>query len=199
MQSFIIQQKIRALVNQYGVYTVNEDGTQGQIFAFAQQKRFAFKERFDLYTDESKQTLNFTIQARQVMDFGARYDVKAADGTHLGTIGKDFKSSLLRSTWLVFAPGEEQAPLLKIQERSKGLAIARRIWGFLPYIGDIPFFLKYHFDFLDPDNGQIAATLDKTATFRDFYRLDIVGGAAEAADPRVLIAVGVMLDALQSR
>lgn len=199
MQSFIIEQKIKPLVNQYAVFGTADDGSKGAMIAFAQQKRFAFKEAFTMYADDSKKEVTFTAKARQVMDFGARYDVTDANGNVLGTIGKAFKSSLLRSTWHVYAPGKEDTPLLVVQERSKGLAIFRRIWDFIPYIGDIPFLLKYHFDMTDPDNGQVAATYEKTTLWRDHYRLQVIGGPAEAVDSRVLLSLGILLDAMQSR
>lgn len=199
MQTYIIEQKIRPLVNQYAIYQGGPDGTKGAMVAFAQQKRFAFKEAFTMYADDSKQQISFTVKARQVLDFGARYDVTDTDGKLLGTIGKAFKSSLLRSTWHIFAPGIEDKPLLVVQERSQALAIFRRVWDFVPYIGDIPFLLKYHFDMSDPDNGQVAATYEKTTLWRDHYKLSVVGGGAEAIDPRVLMSMGVLLDAMQGR
>lgn len=199
MQTYLIEQKIRPLVNQYAIYQAGPDDTKGTMVAFAQQKRFAFKEAFTMYADDSKQQISFIVKARQVLDFGARYDVTDADGKTLGTIGKAFKSSLLRSTWHIFAPGIEDKPLLVIQERSQALAIFRRVWDFVPYIGDIPFLLKYHFDMSDPDNGQVAATYEKTTLWRDHYKLSVIGGGAEAIDPRVLMSMGVLLDAMQGR
>ncbi len=175
MKSYIIQQKVRPLVNQYAIYEATEAGT---MVAFTQQKRLAFKEKFTAYTD----------------------DVTDGQGAAIGVIGKNFKSSLLRSTWHIYRLDQEDTPALVVQERSKGLAIFRRIWGILPYIGDIPFFLKYNFDFTDPASGLVSASYNKTTTFRDHYQLDIQDdGTADSFDPRVLIALGIMMDALQSR
>lgn len=200
MKTYQIQQKIRLLVNQYSVNEVTDSGEPGTMVAFAQQKRLAFKEKFTAYTDESKQTIAFEIQARKVLDVNGRYDITDSNGEVIGVVGKNFKSSLLRSTWHIYRIGEEDSPALVVQERSKPLAIFRRIWGILPYIGDIPFFLKYNFDFTDPASNQVSASYNKTTTFRDHYQLDIQeAGTASSFDPRVLIALGIMMDALQSR
>ncbi len=201
MKSFIIQQKIQFLVNQYAVYETNAENTDGQpgaMVAFAQQKRLAFKEKFTMYGDDSKSQVVFEVQARQVMDFGARYDVRDPQGAIVGTLGKDFRASLLNSTWHIFLPGQEDKPALIIRERSQALAISRRIWGLIPYIGDIPFFLKYNFDFTDPATGRVVASYNKTTTFRDHYQLDITDEGA-AIDWRVMVSLGVMMDAMQSR
>jgi uncharacterized protein YxjI len=198
-KSYFIHQRIQPLVNQYEVYEGDAAGNQGPMVAFAQQKRLAFKEKFNVYTDESKSQTAFELEARQVIDLGARYDVRDPQGNILGTIGKDFKSSLLRSTWHIFRPGEENAPAIIVQERSQNLAIARRIWGFLPYIGEIPFFLKYHFDFIDPTSQNVVATYNKTTTMRDHYQLTIENESAVDIDWRVLVSLGIMMDAMQSR
>jgi uncharacterized protein YxjI len=198
-KSYFIHQRIQPLVNQYEVYEGDAAGNQGRMVAFAQQKRLAFKEKFNVYTDESKSQTAFELEARQVIDLGARYDVRDPQGNILGTIGKDFKSSLLRSTWHIFRPGEENAPAIIVQERSQNLAIARRIWGFLPYIGEIPFFLKYHFDFIDPTSQNVVATYNKTTTMRDHYQLTIENESAVNIDWRVLVSLGIMMDAMQSR
>lgn len=201
MKTYLIHQKITPLANQYAIYEAGSDGQPGSMIGFAQQKRFSFKEKFTIYTDDSKQAAAFEIQARQVLDFGARYDVRDASGNILGTIGKNFTSSLLRSTWHIYQPGQEEKPALVVQERSPVLAVIRRVWELLPYIGDFPFFVKYHFDFTtvtDPANQQVVASYEKTTTFRDHYRLTIQD-SADQFDPRVLIALGIVLDALQSR
>ena len=200
MKSYLIQQKIKPLVNQYAIYETDSPADEtGRLIAFTQQKRLALREKFTAYTGEDKQTVAFEIQARSVMDFGARYDVSDAAGNKLGMLGKNFKSSLLRSTWHVYRPGNEETPVLVVQERSLPLAISRRIWGFLPYIGDIPFFLKYNFDFTDPATQQVVATYVKTTTFRDHYALTLHDDCPADIDPRVFISLGIMMDALQSR
>lgn len=198
MQAFIIEQKVTLMANQYRVFKADEAGEKHEQIGFAHQKRIAIKERFDLYTDDSKQQLLMSITARQVMDFGARYDVRDANGTVVGVIGKAFKSSLLRSTWHMFDPADENKPAVIAQERNKALAIVRRAWEILPYISDIPFFVKYHFDFLRAADNEIIATYNKTTTLRDHYLLRIEGDAP-GLDWRAFVALGILMDALQSR
>ncbi len=161
MKKFIIEQKIRLMVNQYSVFDTDEQGQKRNLIGFAQQKRLAFREKFTIYTNERKENVLFVVQARQVIDFGARYDVLDEQGNSLGVLGKAFKSSLLRSTWHVFRSGDETQPLVIAQERNKTLAIVRRLWEFLPYISEIPFFVKYHFDFTSPETQAIVGSSRK--------------------------------------
>lgn len=187
------------MANQYAIYDSVESGEKNQLIAFAHQKRLAFKEKFQMFTDEARTTVAFEVQARKVIDLGARYDVRDAQGNVLGVIGKDFKASLIRSTWNVFLPNQEEKPFLIVRERSQALAVLRRVWDFIPIVNNIPFFVKYHFDFTDPVANQICATYNKTTILVDRYELSINGGAAEQIDSRVLLSLCVMMDALQSR
>jgi uncharacterized protein YxjI len=197
MKIYHIQQKITAFANQYRIYE-DAEGKPGAMVGFAHQKRLALKEKITFYTDESKQQESFSLQARNVVDLAGTYDVEGAEGKRLGTLRKQFKASLLRSTWHVHTPAQEEHYLM-VQERSPGIAIVRRIWDFLPFIGDLPFFLKFHFDFIDPVLKVSVASYDKTTTIRDHYRLTIEDAVLENIDWRVLVAQGVALDALQSR
>ena len=198
MQQFVIEQKVTAFANQYRIYRADESGEKGEQVGFAHQKRFAFKEKFDVYTDESKSTVLFSAQARQVIDLGARYDVTDANGRLLGVLGKDFKSSLARSTWQIFDI-KEDAPLAIARERSKAVAFWRRLWAWLPEVGEWPFPIRYHFDFIRPEDEQTIGSLEKTKLLYDHYLLKADDSLLKQSDWRVLVALGIMLDALQSR
>jgi uncharacterized protein YxjI len=182
-----VQQKITAFVNRYVVTVPTASGDPGEQVAFVEQKRLAFREEVTFFTDESKTAPLFKFKARQILDVGATYDVTAADGTPIGLFRKDFKKSLLRSTWHL-----EQAGLNAVgSERSQLIAILRRVWDLFE---DLPFFFKYHFDFVSGDKPVMS--IDKTALIRDRYRIDI---QEPALDRRLAIAMAVALDALQSR
>src|SRR4051812_46263006 len=117
-----IRQRVRLMVNQYEVHAVAPDGSEGELLACAQQKRLAFKEQVTLYTDDSKQQPVLGFRARQVLDLGATYDVTDAAGTPIGLFRKDFKQSLLRSTWHVEQPN---LGTITGQERSLPVALLR--------------------------------------------------------------------------
>ncbi|GAB3975790.1 hypothetical protein V1634_16940 [Plantactinospora veratri] len=183
-RQFHVRQRVRFMVNQYEVHAVNPDGSEGELLAFAQQKRLAFKEQVTLYADDSKQQPVLGFKARQVMDLGATYDVTDAAGTPIGLFRKDFKSSLLRSTWHVEQPGLGQAIG---QERSLPVALLRRFVDSLSW-------LPYHFDFTI--DGQPAFSVVKKWGLRDRYVVDV---HLPQLDRRLVIAMAVGLDALQSR
>lgn len=194
MKQYFIHQKITIFANQYRVY---EDTPDHQV-AFAHQKRLAIRENITFFTGEDKQQPLFQLQARNIMELAGVYDVLDENGQVIGTLRKQFGASLLRSTWHLCKANEDQ-PIAIVTERSLPLAIFRRVWGMLPYIGELPFFLKYHFDFLEPSTNQVLASYEKTTLLRDHYQLNVEQRLLDQVDWRVLAAQGVALDALQSR
>jgi uncharacterized protein YxjI len=183
-QRLFVRQRIRLMVNQYEVRAVEPDGSEGELLAFAQQKRLAFKEQVTLYTDDTKQQPVLSFKARQVIDLGATYDVLDAAGRPVGLFRKDFAQSLLRSTWHVEQPGLGVATG---QERNVTVAILRRFVDSLSW-------LPYHFDFVV--GGQPAFSVVKKWGLRDKYVVDI---HEPRLDRRLVVAMAVGLDALQSR
>ncbi|MFF8840843.1 hypothetical protein [Streptomyces sp. NPDC015130] len=189
---FLVRQKVTLMANRYLVHTMGPDGEEGELVAFAHQKRMAFKEHVTFYTDESMRQVLFTFRARQVIDLGATYDVHGASGTRLGGFRKDFGRSLLRSTWHLEREGEPQETTG--QERNATVAILRRGWEFLPFTELLPFVVPYHFDFAEA--GRHVMSVEKRLSVVDKYVVDI---ADAALDRRLAIAQAVALDALQSR
>lgn len=187
----LIRQRLRLMVNQYEVHTEAPDGSEGELVAFAQQKRLAFKEEVTLYADTAKSRPFLRFKARSRIDLGAAYDVTDHAGAKIGVFRKDFKKSLLSSTWHLEQPGLGTATG---SERSRFVAILRRVWEIIPFVDSIPFAWPYHFDFRAGD--QVVFSVDKKFGLRDRYVVDI---RDPRLDRRLVIAQAIALDALQSR
>jgi uncharacterized protein YxjI len=190
--AFFVKQRITVMVNRYEIHAANPDGTEGQLLAFAEQKRMKLKEEIVFYADDSKSRRVFSFKARQRLDVHAQHDVHDESGLPLGMFSKDFGASLLRSTWHLSAPGVEAVG----QERSQLIAILRRIWDFIPYIGDIWVPFVFHFDFVDKVTGQPVLTSERRMSLRDRYTVIVPD---PRVDFRVAASIAVALDALQSR
>lgn len=197
----IVEQKITVFTNQYRIFEADPDGRKAQMVSFVQQKRLAFKEKVSFYTDESKQQLAFTFRAEKVLDVHGRYFVEDADGQPVGSFQKQFGKSLISSTWNILDDSGD--PKINVSESNHFIAVFRRIAGFIPYIGDllelVAMLFKYHFKFIDPASREEIGRYQKTTLFRDHYLLSMTDAAYDSNDWRVLAAVAVALDALQSR
>jgi uncharacterized protein YxjI len=179
-----VRQRVRLMVNQYEVHAVNPDGSEAGVLAFAQQKRMAFKEQVTLYTDESKTTPVLGFKARQVMDLGATYDVTDANGAPIGLFRKNWKESLLRSTWHLEQPGYGE---MVGRETNMVVAVLRRFVESLSW-------LPYHFEFVLGDRPAFSVV--KKWGLRDRYLVTIHD---PQLDRRLVTAMAVALDALQAR
>ncbi|WP_233489146.1 hypothetical protein [Blastococcus sp. TF02-09] len=150
---FSVAQRITVMVNRYEIRAVNPDGTEGALLALAEQKRMKLKEEVVFFSDESRSRAVFSFKARQRLDVHARHDVLDEHGTPLGSFAKKFGASLLRSTWELSAPGLEAVG----RERRPVLAVVRRIWELIPYLGDVWVPFVFHFDFHDTATGAPGA------------------------------------------
>lgn len=197
----VVQQKITALVNKYRVFSAASDSSPGDLVALAQQKRLALKEKVLFYTDEKRDKLSFTFRAEKVMDVHGRYFVEDQNGKMLGMFKKEFVSSFVNSTWKIL--DTEGNELFIVRESNQTLAVLRRFLGMVPIIGDLAelvlAFFRYHFDFVEIRSGTVVGKYRKTTLFRDHYVLDAVDSLWNGVDWRVLAAMSVALDALQSR
>ena len=196
-----VQQKITAFVNKYRIYHAGADSVAGEMYSFAQQKRDKIKEKITFYSDESKKTPVYTLRAEKVLDVHGRYFVEDMEGKLIGGFRKDFKKSLALSTWYVF--DADQQDIFIVRENNYATAILRRFSDFIPLVGDligvIMSFIKYHFEIIDKKTGEEVGVYRKIKLYRDHYSLDMDDGSWSMVDPRVAAALGVALDALQSR
>src|SRR4051812_3705412 len=106
------------------------------------------------------------------MDLGATYDVTDAEGQTIGWFRKDFRKSILRSSYHLGTTDGQ--PDLFGTERNRNVAIARRLWEFIPYINNLPSPFVFHFDFTDPA-GQVLFSSVRKRSLRDRYLIDVPG------------------------
>ena len=195
---FLLRQKWAPVVNRYYFSLPNAEGKEGQVFAFVQQKRFTFKEDIRFFTDESKGTQWLAIKARQRFDPAARYDITGPGGERVGSIQKAFAKSLLRSTYLLFDAAGNQ--VCEASERSLGVALLRRLVGFVPYVDAIANWLPIPYHFVFKRGEQVLAHHTRQAwKLTDHYTIDCRPDTARILDRRLVLATAVGMDALQAR
>ncbi len=196
---FVLRQKIKLVINQYEFFLPAADGgTPGDPICFVEQKRFKFKEDIRFYLDSAKTQELLRIKARQRFDPRATYDVTDEAGAKIGEISKVFGASLLRSTFRINDAGGQE--LFISTEKSLGVALFRRLIGFIPYVENVADWLPipYHFVFRRGEQilGENRRQLGK---FRDIYTIDLTPDSDRTIDRRLALALAVGQDALQAR
>ena len=132
---FFVQQRITVMVNRYEIRAANPDGTEGALMAFAEQKRMKLKEEVDLLrrrVEDPPRSSPSRPASGSTSTPSTTSTTRAA--RPLGYFSKQFGASLLRSTWNLSAPGHRRP---SASERRPVIAILRRVWDFIPYIGDV--------------------------------------------------------------
>jgi hypothetical protein len=192
---FLVDQLIRPVANLYRVTPLALGETPaGPPIAYVRQKKLKIKEDIRFYADEGETQELFRIKARSLLDIGgSRYDVFEGE-ERIGLLWHKFGESLIRTTWHVGGPDEQEIALAR--ERSAAAAVGRRLVDFVPYVGEyIP--IPYNFEILI--DGQVVGGMNRKFKLRDQYVLDLSGDREKKLDRRLAVALAVGLDTLQNR
>lgn len=121
LTNYVVRRKVLKLFG--GAFHIY--GPSGELVMYSRMKAFKLKEDIRLFTGEDMQTELLRIEARQIIDFAACYDVvDAQSGEKVGALRRKGFKSLLRDEWRILdAEGRE---LGTIQEDSMLLATIRR-------------------------------------------------------------------------
>jgi hypothetical protein len=106
----------------------------GKTICYVKQKLFRFREKVEVFTDDTMQHLVATIEADRIIDWSARYTFKAPNGQVLGAIGRRGMKSLWKAHYDVFAPGA-QSPTFAIQEENAWTKFLDGLVSGIPVIG----------------------------------------------------------------
>lgn len=188
---FEVHQQIRLWANEYKV--LKDD----QLAAYVRQKVFAMREQFTLFAEESQSTILATSKARNIQDISPKFDIFDSDGKHLATVKKEFKKSLLTSTWSIYSDADLEKLAFWVSESNQFIAVLRRLWNFIPLVNEVPFPIKFHFSIYDGE--KIVGEYKKLTLLRDHYALYLDKKHVPVLDKRAWMIFAVLLDAMQSR
>jgi hypothetical protein len=197
--SFFVKQKITLMVNQYRVIERLPDGSEGRLLAFAQQKRmFVGLRPAEAHVVQGEGVL----LRRRGEDPGAVL-VQGQTGSRCPRRARRVRPD--RQRHRVVQEGLRQQPdaidlasaIVEAvgQERNATIAVVRRVWDWIPILGEIWVPFLFHFDFVDT-HGDVVLTSERRAQIRDVYTVTVPD---ERLDFRVAASMAVALDALQSR
>ena len=105
---YLLKRQVFALTGKFRIYDPN-----GQLVLFSQQKMFKLKEDIRVFTDESMTQELLLIQARQIIDFSAAYDViDPAYNQKVGVLRRKGFRSILRDEWEILDVNDQPAGVL---------------------------------------------------------------------------------------
>lgn len=172
-------------------------GPDGDVVLFAEMKRFKLKEDIRVYTGEDMATEVLTIQARQMLDFAASYDVvDARNGEQVGALRRKGLKSLLKDEWLLLDPSGTEIGTVK--EDRMTMAVIRRLFQFIPYVNILPSLI--------PQTYNVAVGETPVAVFAQNFNpfvytltLDFSADDMGRLDRRLGLAAAVLLGAVEGK
>ena len=181
---YLLHRQVFALTGKFRFYDPN-----GNLVMFSEQRMFKLKEDIRVYSDEKKTIEVLNIQARQIIDFSAAYDVVDTESNEkVGVLRRKGWSSMLRDEWQVLDANDNQIGVLF--EDSMGLALLRRfvLGAWLPQNYDLTF-----------GETRVADLKQNFNLFRYELNIDFSMDTEKQLDPRLGIAAGILLAAIEGR
>ena len=181
---YLIRRKVLTLLGaKFHVFDASE-----RIVLFSEQKAFKLREDIRVYSDESMAEERLCIKARNIVDFSSAYDVvDTRSGTKIGTLRRKGLSSILRDAWEILDANDK--PVGTIQEDSLALALVRRLLTNL-----VP--QKFH---AEVGGRSVAHYKQRFNPFVGKLEVSLVPGTAASFDPRLALATGILLMAIEGR
>jgi hypothetical protein len=181
---FLLKRQVLALTGILRIYN-----SQGQLVLFSQQKMFKLREDIRVYADETKSRELIYIQARQILDFSAFYDV--IDSQYMTKVGglrrKGFRS-MVQDEWEVLDTQEH--PLGVLKEDSLTQALLRRF-----LLGTL---LPQNYD-LTIGDARVADLRQRFNPFRYELDIDFQMDTEHKLDRRLGIAAAILLATIEGR
>jgi hypothetical protein len=183
-QNYLLKRQVFALTGKFRVYNPG-----GQLLLYSQQKMFKLKEDIRVFSDETMSQEILLIQARQIIDFSAAYDViEPVYNAKVGVLRRKGFRSMMRDEWDVLDSGDN--PIGVLHEDNMTRALLRRL-----LLGSL---LPQNYDLLI--RGQRVADFRQNFNlFRYELNLDFSMDTANLFDRRLGIAAGILLGTIEGR
>lgn len=181
---YLLKRQVLALTGKFRLYA--PDGT---LLMYSQQKMFRLKEDIRVYNDEGMSQELLYIQARQIIDFSAAYDViDSMSGEQVGVLRRKGFRSMLRDEWEVL--DARGAPLGVLIEDDLTQALLRRF-----LLGR---WLPQNYDILI-DESRVADLRQRFNLFRYELDLDFSMDLGQQLDRRIGIAAAILLATIEGK
>lgn len=181
--AYLLKRQVLALSGTFRVFDSN-----GNLALYSRQKLLRLKEDIRVFSDESKSQELLNIQARQVIDFSAAYDVNdSTTGERVGMLRRKGFRSVTRDEWHVFDANNQQIGVL-IEDNLQMALIRRFLAGS---------FFPQNYDLLAGDQ-RLADYRQRFNPFR--YELEIEFPVLSSQfDRRIGLSAAILLAAIEGR
>jgi hypothetical protein len=184
--------KIGTLSNDFVIKDANE-----MTVGYVRQKMMKLIEEVQVYSDESRSELNYTIKANKWLDFSASYAFTDKNGKEIGRIARKGWASLWKANYDIF--DESQMKALFVREENPWAKVFDSIMGEIPILN---FFTGYFFHptyaVTRPDETKIARLSKVSSFFGSKFTIDKLTALEKGEEERIVLGL-MMLILLERR
>lgn len=136
----------------------------GKEFLYVEQKVFALKEAIKVFDNEKDKNILYTIQANQIIDFGATYFFYNEKKDSLGSITQDGMRSLYQASYLVSNKKEE--PVYKVIQTNPMVGLIDSFISMIPFADLVTgFILNPSYTLMSQDGDKPLIHMKKKPSF----------------------------------
>jgi len=181
---YTLKRQVLAMTGKFRIYDID-----GNLVLFSQQKMFKLREDIRLFSDETMTHEIASIQARQMIDFSAAYDVfDSSSGLKVGTLHRKGFRSLVRDEWEILDAGEQSIGILREDNQLKALLRRFLLGSLLPQ--------SYN---LESNNQHIAEYRQQFKLVGYTLDLDFSMDTLRIIDRRLGIAAAILLATIERK
>ena len=161
---------------------------EGRLLLYSRQKLFKLKEDIRVYYNLERTREALHIQARQIIDFAASYDIIDSETKEkIGVLRRKGFSSLVRDKWEIL--DAKQNLLAKVEEDNLLKAILRRWLNFIPQT----YFI------INTAEKRLGEIRQHFNIFIHKFSLNLSSDPEKLLDRRLAIATVILLLAIEGR
>ena len=184
--------KIGTLANDFIVKDVN-----GTTIAYVRQKMFKLKEAIQVYSNEERTKLTYTINADRIIDFNASYSFKNEHNEELGKIGRKGMKSLLKANYEIFNHTNDKE--FQIKEENPWAKVFDSLLGEVPILSLFTGFLFNPKYIVNSNDGTPSVRLTKEPSlFGRKFKLEKLAEINQKESEKIILSL-MMMSLLERR
>jgi uncharacterized protein YxjI len=174
---FVARRKIFSFAPKLYVWDQN-----GDTLAFVRQKFFTMRDDVRIFTDENQSFELLRIKGRNIIDFGAAFDViDSLNGQKAGVLKRRGWKSLMRAEWIILDALDQEVGTIR-EDSAMLAAIRRLIFKFVPQ------------NFTFEMGGQVVGTAQQNWNiFAPTMTVDFTTDPGKRLDRRLVVAAMTLL------
>ena len=164
----------------------------GKTIAYVRQKMFKLKEDIEIFSDETRTKVNYTIKADRWLDFSAAYSFYDADGNVIGKIARKGWRSLWKAQYEIIDQNDQLQ--YTINEENAMVKIFDSLLGQIPILGMLTgYFFNPSYLITDAIDNPIVKMKKVASFWGRRFQLTKEGRMDSDDDDRIMLGFMMML------